>query len=149
MEKFEQGVVIKFLWMKRPGTRNISTKLSRVLGDDCYSPAVIERWFARFREGDLSCAGHSRSGRPMIDISECLRAFFDKFPFANANMMSRHFRIVRGTIMKILQRNLGLKKSPADRCHISSAHRKKLIMATVLELYCTCCPRYNRSISRE
>jgi hypothetical protein len=110
MEKFEQGVVIKFLWMKGLGTRYIYTKLPRLLADDCYSLVVIERWFACFREGDLSCAGHSRSDRPMIDISECLRAFFDKFPFANTNMMSKHFRIVSGTIMKILQLNLGLKK---------------------------------------
>jgi hypothetical protein len=96
--------------MKRFGARRIHTKLSWVLDDDCDSPAAIERWFARFREGDFSCAGHSRSGRPMIDISECLRTFLDKFPFASSNMMSKHFRIARGTIMEILQRDLGLEK---------------------------------------
>jgi hypothetical protein len=110
MEKSEQRVVIKFLWMKGLGARLIHIKLSRVLGDDCYSPAAIERWLARFREGDLSCADHSRSGRPVIDISELLRAFLDKFPFASANRMSKHFRIALGTIMKIIRRGLGLKK---------------------------------------
>jgi hypothetical protein len=82
MEKFEQRVVITFLWMKGLGARCIHTKLSRVLGDDCYSPAVIERWLTRFREGDCSCADHSRSGRAVIGISECLRVFLNKFPFA-------------------------------------------------------------------
>jgi hypothetical protein len=42
-------------------------------------------------------------------MSECLRALLDKFPFANANMTSKHFRIGRGTIMEILQRDLGVK----------------------------------------
>jgi hypothetical protein len=72
--------------------------------------AAIERWLVHFGEGDLSCAYRSRSGRPVIDISEWLRAFLDKFPFARANMMSKHFRIARGTIMEILQRDLGFKK---------------------------------------
>jgi hypothetical protein len=112
MEKSEHRVVIKFLWMKGLGAERIRTKLSRVIGDDCYSPAAIECWLARFRDGDLSCADHSPSGRPLIDISECLCVFFDEFPFASANMMSKHFRISPGTIMEILQRNLGLEKFP-------------------------------------
>jgi hypothetical protein len=110
MEKSKQRVVIKFLGMKGLGVRRVHTKLSRVPGDDCYSPAAIERWLARFREGDLSYADHFRSGRPVIDISECLRAVLDKFPVASANMMSKHFDMARGTIMEILQRDLRLKK---------------------------------------
>jgi hypothetical protein len=46
----------------------------------------------------------------VIEISECLRAFLDKFPCANANIMFKHFRIARGTIMEILQHDFGLKK---------------------------------------
>jgi transposase len=68
MEKSDQPIVTKFLWMKGLRARRIHTKLSWVLGDDGYSLAAIERWLARFREGDLSCADHSRSGRPVIDI---------------------------------------------------------------------------------
>jgi hypothetical protein len=117
VEKSEQRVVIKFLWMKGLGAKRIHTKLSWVLSDDCYSSASIEHWLARFREDDLSCADHSRSGGSVIDISECLRAFLDKFPFARANIMSKHFRRVRGTIMETLQRDLGLKNSPLNGCH--------------------------------
>jgi hypothetical protein len=51
-EKSEQGVAITFLWMKELGARRIHTKLSRALGDVCYSPAAIEGWLARYREGD-------------------------------------------------------------------------------------------------
>jgi hypothetical protein len=110
MEKSEQSVGIKFLWAKEVGARRIHRKLSWVLDDDCYTPAAIERWLAHFREGDLSYAGHSRLGWPVIDISECLRAFLDKFPFAIANVMSKYFRIVREAIMEILQLDLGLQK---------------------------------------
>jgi hypothetical protein len=108
MEKSEQGIVIKFLSMKGLGARRIHIKLSRVLGDDCCSPSATGRWLARFREGDLSCANYSRSGCPVIDIPECLSAFLNKFPFASANMMSKHFHIARGTSMEIPQRDLGL-----------------------------------------
>jgi hypothetical protein len=45
-----------------------------------------------------------------MDISECLGAFPDKFPFARANVIAKHFRIAPGTIMEILQRDSGLKK---------------------------------------
>jgi hypothetical protein len=115
-----------------------SQKLSRVLGDNCDSPAAIERWLVHFRSGNLSCADHPRSGQSVIDISECLCGFLGKFPFASANMMFKHFRMARGTIMEILQRELGLKSSPVDGCHINSAHYKKLIVSIFLRLYCTC-----------
>jgi hypothetical protein len=47
-------------------------------------------------------------------------------------------------MMEILQRDLGLKNAPVDRCHISSA--QKLILSIVLEPYCN---SYNRSLLRE
>jgi hypothetical protein len=71
---------------------------------------------------------------PGIDISECFLVFFAQFPFTSANMMSKHFYIVRGIIMEILDRDLGLKSFPVDRCHISSAHHKKLVVSIVCEL---------------
>jgi hypothetical protein len=110
MEKAEQRVVIKSLWMKGVGARCIHIQLSRVPGDDYYNPAAIGHWLTRFRENHFSYAKHSRSGRPVINISEWLHPFLDRFPFASANMMSKHFRIARGTIMEILQPALGLKK---------------------------------------
>jgi hypothetical protein len=60
MEKSDQRVVIKLLWMKGLGARRIHIKLSQVLGNNYYSPENIKRWLARFREGDLSCADHSQ-----------------------------------------------------------------------------------------
>jgi hypothetical protein len=150
VEKSEQRVVITFQWMKGLGARRIHTKLSRVLGNDCDSLAAIELWPAGFGEGDLSCTNHSRSSRPVIDISECLCAFLEKFPFASVDMMSKHFCIARGTIMTILQRDLALKRlSRRWVCHVSSAHHKKLITSIVLEPYCTGCNSHNRLISRE
>jgi hypothetical protein len=110
MEKSEQHVVIKFLWMKGREARRVHIKLSRVLSIHCSGSAVIERWLARFRQGDLSCVDHSRSGRSVIDISECLRAFLGKFPFASANTIFKHFRRAHGTIMEILQRDIWLEK---------------------------------------
>jgi hypothetical protein len=107
--------------MEGLGARRIYTELSRVIGDACDSPAPVEHWLVRFREGKRSCADRSRSGRPVSDISECLHAFLDKFLLASVNMMSKHFRTARGTIMEVLQRDLGLKSSPVDGCHISSA----------------------------
>jgi hypothetical protein len=96
--------------MKGFGARGIHTALSPVLGDDYYTPVAAESWLARFREGDLSCPDYSRSGRPMIDASESLRPFLDKFPFASANTMLKYFRVTCGIIMEILQRGLGFKK---------------------------------------
>jgi hypothetical protein len=149
METFEQRIVIKFMWVKGLRARRIHTKLSRVLGDDCSSPAAIECWLARFRESDLSCADHSRSGRPVIDIPECLRVFLDTIPYTSANMMSKHFCITHRTIIELPQRDLGHKSSPVDGYHINPVHHKKLIVSMVLKLYCTCCNSYNRSISME
>jgi hypothetical protein len=96
--------------MKGLGARRIRTKLSRVLGDHCYSPAATELWLVRFREGDLSCADHSRSDRLVIEVSEGLRSFLDKFPSASANVISKHFRMARGTTMEILRGDLGPEK---------------------------------------
>jgi hypothetical protein len=126
--------------MKGIGARRIRTKLSRVLGDDCYSPAAIEGWVARFREGDLSYADHhSRSSRRVIAILECLGGFLNKFPFTSANMISKQFRIVHGTITEILQRGLGFKKLSRRWMPHQLSSSQKVIVSIVLELYCTCC----------
>jgi histone-lysine N-methyltransferase SETMAR len=139
MDKSEQRVVMKFLWMRGLGARRVHSKLSRVLGDDCYSLAAIERWLARFQEGDLSCGDQARPGRPQIDISGCLRAFLDRFPFASANMMAKHFRIARGTVTDILRRDLGLRKFtrrwvPHQLSPAQKADRVKCSRALLLRL---------------
>jgi hypothetical protein len=59
----------------------------------------------------------------VIDISECLRPFLEKFLFENANMMSKHFGMARGTITDIQHRDLRLRSSPVDGCHISSSQK--------------------------
>jgi hypothetical protein len=61
----------------------------------------------------------------VTDILECLRAFLDKFLFASANMMSKHFRIARGAIMEILQRGLWPKKFRRQRAQYQLSSSQK------------------------
>lgn len=74
MEEYGHRFVAKLLWMNGLGRRRIHTKLTAVLGDDCYGLVSIEPHVASLRNSDFSCDDQERPGRPMIDIAASLQA---------------------------------------------------------------------------
>jgi hypothetical protein len=110
MAKEEQGFVMKFLWLKDCGAKQIHEKLMSTLGDDSYRVCQMKIWLQKFRNGDLPCKHSSRSGRPLSTLGPRLETFMQKYPFASARVIAQHFLTTVPTIKDILQRKLGMRK---------------------------------------
>jgi hypothetical protein len=110
MEKEEQRVVMKFLWLKGQGAKRIHEELMNILGDDSYAVSQTKIWLQKFRNGDLSCKDSPHSRRPLLTLGPQLEAFMQKHPFASARVITQHFFTTVLTIKDIPQRELGVKK---------------------------------------
>jgi hypothetical protein len=105
MEKEEQGFVKKFLGLKGWGAKRIHEELMSILGNDSYGVSQIKIWLQKFRNGDLSRKGSSRSGRPLLTLAPQLWAFMQKYPFSSARVIAQHFLTTVPTIKDILREN--------------------------------------------
>jgi hypothetical protein len=110
MEKDEQRFLIKYLWMKRWGTKRIHEELLTTFGVDPYGPPQIKIWLERFKTGDLSGQDLPRAGRPLLTIGPQLKAFLEKYPFSSSRVIAQHFLVTIPTLKEILQRELGMRQ---------------------------------------
>jgi hypothetical protein len=110
MEKKEQRLVMKFLWLKGWGAKRIHEELMSTLGDGSYRVSQFKIWLQKFRKGDSSCKNSPRSRRPLLTLRPQLEAFMQKYPFASTRVIAQHFFTTVPTIKDILQRELGMRK---------------------------------------
>jgi hypothetical protein len=106
----EQRFVIKYFLTKDWGSKKIHEELITTLGDDAYHLSQIKTWLQRFKNGDLSCKGHSRPERPVLTLGSQFEAFLLKSPFTSARVIAKHFCTTAPTIKDILHRELGMRK---------------------------------------
>jgi hypothetical protein len=55
MDRFEQRVVLKFLFLKGLRYKAAQTEPSSVLGEQAYSLSQAKRWIRRFKDSNISC----------------------------------------------------------------------------------------------
>jgi hypothetical protein len=110
MNKFEHRFIIKYFHLKGWGNRRITAELESTFQGSALPRATVKRWLRKFKSGDLSCLDENRPDRPLTILERVLKKFLDKYSFASAKALSRHFDISPPTVKKILHRELGLKK---------------------------------------
>jgi hypothetical protein len=109
MEKEEQRLMKKFLWLKDWGAKRIHEELMSTLGNDSYGFFQITIWNQKFANSDLPCKDPPRSGRLLLTLEPQLEAFMQKYQFANARIIAQHFLRTVPTIKDVLQRELGMR----------------------------------------
>jgi transposase len=110
VDKEDQRLVVKYFWIKGWGAKKIHQELSNTLGANAYGPSQIKIWLRRFRDGDTECRDLTRAGRPPLTSGAQLEAFLQKYPFASARIITKHFLVNPHTVKEILQRELGMRK---------------------------------------
>jgi hypothetical protein len=76
----------------------------------CLRAASDQIWLQRFRTGDLSCSDLICAGRPPLTLRPQVDAFLQKYLFASAGIITKHFLTTVSTIKTVPQRELGMKK---------------------------------------
>lgn len=110
MEKYEQRFVLKYWFLTGLNAYQMHTKLVETLEEKAYSYSQIKFWCKRFRQGDLSCSYLPKSGRTPSDLGPSIIKYIEKYPFASASKMSRHFQCSKSTIISILEDDYDFKK---------------------------------------
>jgi transposase len=110
MNEFEQRFIMKYFHLKGWGNRRITAELEGTFQGSALSRATVKPWLRKFKSSDLSCLDENRRGRPLTILGPVLKKFLDKYPFASAKVLSRHFDISPPTVKEILHRELGLKR---------------------------------------
>jgi hypothetical protein len=106
MNKFEQRFIVKYFHLKGWGKRRVIAELESTFQGAALSRVIVKRWLRKLKGGDLSCLDENRPRRPLTILGPVLKKFRDKYPFASAKVLSRHFNISPLTVEEIVHHEL-------------------------------------------
>jgi histone-lysine N-methyltransferase SETMAR len=111
MSMFEVRAVIRFLALKGLTNNNITLEIHAVYGEDAVAHPTVKKWAKRFREGRTSLEDDPREGRPLkSDLVEPIENMLAEHPFISCKKICAKLSISKGTCLRILREELGLKK---------------------------------------
>jgi transposase len=109
-DEVEERFIVRYFFLKGLGNKRISAELHSTLHSSAIPNSTVKRWINKFETGDLSCDEYARPGRRTKILGQVLQKFLERYPFARAKVISRHFRISAATLKEILGREPGLNK---------------------------------------
>jgi hypothetical protein len=110
MDRIEQRVMVKSLFLNEHGSKLIHKELVSTFQDNAISLSMLKNWLRRFKFSCLSCSDEERPERSLISMGSILQRFLKKFPFTSARVVAGHFSTDRTIIKSILDRELSLRK---------------------------------------
>jgi hypothetical protein len=94
--------------------------------DDAYRLSQIKISLQRFRTGDLSCGDLPRAERPPLTLGLQVEPFLQKYLFASARIIAKHFLTTASIVKEILQRELRMRKFSRRWAPHSSSDAQKV-----------------------
>jgi hypothetical protein len=109
VQKEKHGIVIKHFWMKGWGANTIHRGLMSTLGHNVYGWSQIKIRLHRFKIRDFPDGHVPRAGRTPLTLGSQLEVFLQKYHFASARIIARHFVATVPPVTDILHRELEMK----------------------------------------
>jgi hypothetical protein len=107
----EQRAVIRFLMPKGLCASAIAAKLKSVYETEELALSTVKKGHKPFAEGRALLSDDPKSGRPLTnDLAEAISSMSKERPYLSCKVLCRHFRIAKGTCLRILHGTLGMKK---------------------------------------
>jgi hypothetical protein len=108
----ERGTKIyrQVLLPERMWREKIHQELMSTLVDNAHRLSQIKIWLQKFRTGDLSCSDLPGAGRRPLTLGPQVDAFLQKYPFASAHIIAKHFLMTASIVKEIFQTELGLRQ---------------------------------------
>jgi hypothetical protein len=108
----EQRVVTHFLTLKGLYVSAITAKLGLVYETETFTLFPVKRWRICFTEGRTSSCDDSVCEKPLTnDFAEAISSMLKERLDLSCKFRSRHFRIAKGTCLRILHDTLGMKSA--------------------------------------
>jgi hypothetical protein len=103
----EQRFVVKFLWLKGWESKTIHQEPISTFRDYAHRMSQIKIWLQRFRTEDLSCNDLTRAGPLPLTLGPQVEAFLQRYPFASARIIAKHFVTTVFPVKKFFRENWG------------------------------------------
>jgi hypothetical protein len=108
----EQPVVICFLRLKGLRASANAAGLELVYETEALALSIVNKWCTRSAEGRTARYDDPSCGSPVInDSAEAISLVLKERLCLSCTVLCRHFRIAKGTCLRILHNRLGMKDS--------------------------------------
>jgi hypothetical protein len=108
--KYDQKVIIKFLWNERADARQIETRLQALFAEHGCRLRTVQFWITEIRRGRQDLHDEIRSGRPPLDdLDEKILTVLDKSPFELSRSIAERLAISHSTVLQHLHESIGFK----------------------------------------
>lgn len=99
-----------FYFRKGKNATQTRRKISAVYGEDAVSERMCQKWFAKFRSGEMDIEDAPRSGRPVTTDVEQIRAFIDSDRQITIREIAARLKIGKSTVSEHLSKVGMVKK---------------------------------------
>jgi histone-lysine N-methyltransferase SETMAR len=117
MEIHEFRAVLKHFYLEGITATDANARLVAVHGNNAPSNAMVKKWFAAFKRGEMDTCDAPRSGRPKTVTTEDNVVKVKNLVIADRRITTREIaeelKISQGSVYTILHENLGLRKLKA------------------------------------
>lgn len=133
LSRYENRIVIKFLWKSGKRPTEIHQEMTKVYGDDIPSVQTVRKWVRDLEEGRESLEDEQRSGRPVSASTEATVTAIQMRVEADRRVriidIAEEHDISFGTVQKIITEDLKMRKLCAKWIpHILTDEQKGLRM---------------------
>ena len=122
LSRYENRIVIKFLWKSGKRPTEIHQEMTKVYGDDIPSVQTVRKWVRYLEKGRESLEDEQRSGRPVSASTEAMVTAVQMRVEADRRVriidIAEEHDISFGTVQKIITEDLKMRKL----CKVDSPH---------------------------
>jgi hypothetical protein len=99
----EQRAAIRFLKFKGIRAFAMPAEFRLVYETEAFAISTVKNWRKRFAEGRTSLCNDPMCGRSLInDLAEAIPSMSKESPYLPCKVLCRHFRIAKGTCLRIV-----------------------------------------------
>jgi hypothetical protein len=108
----EEQAVIPFLILKRLRGSAIAAKVKLVYATEALALSTVKKWRKRFAERRTALYDDANYRRnPTNDLAEAISSLLKERPCLSCKVLCQHFRIAKGTCLRLLHDTFGMKTS--------------------------------------